>query len=75
MRCTVGMPGNEPFVLLIGKHIYRSNTAVTCVKQLINEYDKHGSSIMGPSVMQQSTSVRLAPWRASGKYLVEMIPQ
>ena len=47
LHCCRDAVGNEPFVLLIGKHIYRSNTAVTCVKQLIDKYDKHGSSIMG----------------------------
>ncbi|ODJ56033.1 UTP--glucose-1-phosphate uridylyltransferase GalU [Brochothrix thermosphacta] len=40
-----GFIGNEPFVVLLGDDIVKSETP--CVKQLINQYDKTKSSIIG----------------------------
>ncbi|ATF25749.1 UTP--glucose-1-phosphate uridylyltransferase GalU [Brochothrix thermosphacta] len=40
-----GFVGNEPFVVLLGDDIVKSETP--CVKQLINQYDKTKNSIIG----------------------------
>ncbi|MGO3374373.1 UTP--glucose-1-phosphate uridylyltransferase GalU [Brochothrix thermosphacta] len=40
-----GFVGNEPFVVLLGDDIVKSETP--CVKQLINQYDKTQNSIIG----------------------------
>ncbi len=39
--------GNEPFLLMLGDHIYRSNSEVSCARQLLEAYQRHGSSIVG----------------------------
>jgi UTP--glucose-1-phosphate uridylyltransferase len=39
--------GDEPFLLLLGDHIYRSNGEKSCSRQLIDAYQQHGMSILG----------------------------
>lgn len=39
--------GNEPFLLMLGDHIYRSNTEVSCARQLVESYQRHGTSVVG----------------------------
>ncbi|MFZ6029178.1 MAG: sugar phosphate nucleotidyltransferase [Chloroflexota bacterium] len=39
--------GNEPFLLMLGDHIYRANWDVSCARQLMDAYQKHGTSILG----------------------------
>jgi UTP-glucose-1-phosphate uridylyltransferase len=39
--------GNEPFLLMLGDHIYRSTSGQSCARQLLEAYQKHGSSIVG----------------------------
>jgi len=39
--------GNEPFLLMLGDHIYRSNGGVSCAQQLIDVYSQHGISVLG----------------------------
>jgi UTP-glucose-1-phosphate uridylyltransferase/mevalonate kinase len=41
------MVGNEPFLLMLGDHIYRSTGEVSCARQLINAYQNHGTNILG----------------------------
>ncbi|TFH15153.1 MAG: GHMP kinase [Lentisphaerales bacterium] len=39
--------GDEPFLLLLGDHLYASNTAVSCARQLIDVYNRVGRSVVG----------------------------
>jgi UTP-glucose-1-phosphate uridylyltransferase/mevalonate kinase len=39
--------GNEPFLLMLGDHIYRSTGENSCARQLMDAYQKHGTSILG----------------------------
>jgi UTP-glucose-1-phosphate uridylyltransferase/mevalonate kinase len=39
--------GDEPFLLMLGDHIYRSNNATQCAGQLLEAYQLHGQSILG----------------------------
>jgi UTP-glucose-1-phosphate uridylyltransferase/mevalonate kinase len=39
--------GNEPFLLMLGDHIYRSNNDTSCARQLLEAYQRHGQSIVG----------------------------
>jgi UTP-glucose-1-phosphate uridylyltransferase/mevalonate kinase len=39
--------GNEPFLLMLGDHIYRSDGERSCAQQLIEAYNKHGKSVLG----------------------------
>jgi UTP-glucose-1-phosphate uridylyltransferase/mevalonate kinase len=39
--------GNEPFLLMLGDHIYRSDGERSCAQQLIEAYNEHGKSVLG----------------------------
>jgi UTP-glucose-1-phosphate uridylyltransferase/mevalonate kinase len=39
--------GEEPFLLMLGDHIYRANGDVSCARQLLEAYQRHGTSIVG----------------------------
>ena len=39
--------GNEPFLLMLGDHLYRSNTDRSCAQQLLDVYHEHGVSVVG----------------------------
>lgn len=39
--------GNEPFLLMLGDHIYRSNNDISCARQLLEAYQQHGQCIVG----------------------------
>ena len=39
--------GNEPFLLMLGDHIYRSTGESSCVQQLVAAYNEHGVSVLG----------------------------
>jgi len=39
--------GDEPFLLMLGDHIYRSTGAVSCARQMIDCYNQHGLSVVG----------------------------
>ncbi len=39
--------GSEPFLLMLGDHIYRANGEVSCAQQLIDVYNQHGVSTLG----------------------------
>ena len=51
--------GNEPFLLMLGDHIYRSNNDTSCARQLLEAYQRHGQSIVG---------VRLTPGAEIGNF-------
>jgi UTP-glucose-1-phosphate uridylyltransferase/mevalonate kinase len=39
--------GDEPFLLMLGDHLYRSDTDVSCARQMLDAYQRHGQSIVG----------------------------
>jgi len=39
--------GNEPFLLMLGDHLYRSKGEKSCAEQLIDAYNNHGLSVLG----------------------------
>jgi UTP-glucose-1-phosphate uridylyltransferase len=39
--------GDEPFLLMLGDHIYRQNNESSCARQLLEAYQQHGQSIVG----------------------------
>jgi UTP-glucose-1-phosphate uridylyltransferase/mevalonate kinase len=45
--CAREAVGNEPFLLMLGDHIYRSEGERSCAQQLIEAYNKHGKSVLG----------------------------
>jgi UTP--glucose-1-phosphate uridylyltransferase len=45
--CAREAVGNEPFLLMLGDHLYRSDGGKSCARQLIEAYNQHGISVLG----------------------------
>ena len=45
--CAREAVGNEPFLLMLGDHLYRSTGEQSCARQLMETYQQHSSSIVG----------------------------
>jgi UTP-glucose-1-phosphate uridylyltransferase/mevalonate kinase len=45
--CAREAVGNEPFLLMLGDHLYRSCGEVSCARQLIEAYNRHRISVLG----------------------------
>jgi UTP-glucose-1-phosphate uridylyltransferase/mevalonate kinase len=45
--CAREAVGGEPFLLMLGDHIYRSGSDTTCASQLLEAYQRHGQSLVG----------------------------
>jgi UTP-glucose-1-phosphate uridylyltransferase/mevalonate kinase len=45
--CAREAVGNEPFLLMLGDHIYRSDGGQSCAQQLVEAYNAHGVSVLG----------------------------
>jgi len=45
--CAREAVGNEPFLLMLGDHLYRSRTGLSCAQQLIEAYEHHRTSVVG----------------------------
>ncbi|MBN2323413.1 MAG: GHMP kinase [Spirochaetes bacterium] len=44
---------NEPFLLMLGDHLYRSDTEATCTRQLIDAYERYGTNLVGLKVIRR----------------------
>ncbi|MBE9039975.1 hypothetical protein IQ235_04105 [Oscillatoriales cyanobacterium LEGE 11467] len=53
--CARDWVGGEPFMLLLGDHIYRSETEISCARQMREVYDRSGRSTIGLRVMPGNT--------------------
>lgn len=49
--CAKEWINNEPFLLMLGDHIYTSNTDKTCASQLVEIYEKVNQSVIGLTTM------------------------
>lgn len=45
--CAREKVGEEPFLLMLGDHLYRSNGETSCARQLLEAYQQHGLSVLG----------------------------
>jgi len=45
--CTRAAMGDEPFLLMLGDHLYRSDSAVSCARQVVDAYQQSGISVVG----------------------------
>jgi UTP-glucose-1-phosphate uridylyltransferase len=45
--CARDAVAGEPFLLMLGDHLYRSNTEQSCARQLIAAFDRYGVSTLG----------------------------
>ena len=49
--CAKDWVAHQPFLLLLGDHIYTSNNGISCAKQIIDIYQQLGKSIIGLTLM------------------------
>ncbi|MBE0695545.1 MAG: UTP--glucose-1-phosphate uridylyltransferase [Anaerolineaceae bacterium] len=65
--------GNEPFLLMLGDHIYRSNNAISCSQQMLEAYQRHGTSVVGlkrtPQELIHSFGVVTGSWLEKNRLL------
>ena len=45
--CARDVIGDEPFLLMLGDHLYRSTSEISCAQQLMEAYNQHGTNILG----------------------------
>jgi UTP-glucose-1-phosphate uridylyltransferase/mevalonate kinase len=45
--CAKEAVGNEPFLLMLGDHLYRSKGEKSCASQLVEAYNRYGTNILG----------------------------
>ncbi len=61
--------GKEPFLLMLGDHIYRSESDYSCARQLIDAYDQHSVSVLGlrrtPEEMIANFGTATGEWLAN----------
>jgi UTP-glucose-1-phosphate uridylyltransferase/mevalonate kinase len=57
--CARQAVGDEPFLLMLGDHIYRSDSDASCARQLLEAYKRYGLSLVG---------LRRAPEREIGSF-------
>ena len=50
--CTREWVGNEPFLLLLGDHVYTSALESSCALQMVEVYQQQQTSVIGITVMQ-----------------------
>ncbi|MBO9999059.1 MAG: UTP--glucose-1-phosphate uridylyltransferase [Cyanobacteria bacterium SID2] len=50
--CAKDWVGNEPFVLFLGDHVYRSNLEISCTEQLIEVYHRTQTSVISLRLAQ-----------------------
>ncbi len=71
--CTHQAIGDEPFLLYLGDHIYRSSTEKSCTQQLLDAYNQRGVSMVGlrrtPESMIQNFGTVTGAWVEPEKLL------
>ena len=65
--------GQEPFLLMLGDHLYTSNTHVGCARQLIETFEKVNRSVVGllpaPATEVRHFGCATGNWREPGRTL------
>jgi UTP-glucose-1-phosphate uridylyltransferase/mevalonate kinase len=65
--------GSEPFLLMLGDHLYRSDGERSCAKQLVDAYNQHGISVIGlrstPENLLANFGTVTGVWLESGQLL------
>jgi UTP-glucose-1-phosphate uridylyltransferase/mevalonate kinase len=65
--------GDAPFLLMLGDHLYRSNTPVSCAQQLVEAYQQSGVSVVGlrptPESEIAAFGVAAGTWTDEGRRL------
>ncbi len=71
--CAREWVGDEPFLLMLGDHLYRSSTDVSCARQLVNAYAQRGRSVIGlqatPGAEVHHFGCAAGRWETPGRLL------
>ena len=71
--CAMDTVGDEPFLLMLGDHLYRSKGESSCAQQLIEAYQKHALSVIGlrrtPEVEIANFGTVTGVWMEEGRDL------
>jgi len=61
--------GSEPFLLMLGDHIYRSEGERSCAQQLVDAFNQHGMSVIG---LRQTPEAELSNFgTVTGDWLID----
>lgn len=73
VHCAKDWVGNEPFMLMLGDHLFSSETDTPCIQQLIELYEKTGRSVVGlretPADKVKQFGCATGVWEAGGEML------
>ena len=47
VHCAKQWVGNEPFILMLGDHLFASDSDTSCIEQLVDLYERTGRSVVG----------------------------
>jgi UTP-glucose-1-phosphate uridylyltransferase/mevalonate kinase len=65
--------GEEPFLLILGDHLFHSSNEKSCSQQLLDAYEEHGMSILGlrvtPEHLVSHYGVATGIWLEEGRLL------
>ncbi|MFN2242977.1 MAG: sugar phosphate nucleotidyltransferase [Anaerolineae bacterium] len=59
--------GGEPFLLMLGDHLYRSHSARSCAQQMLEAYDRYERSVLGLRHVPETEIIHYGA--ASGKWV------
>jgi UTP--glucose-1-phosphate uridylyltransferase len=59
--------GDEPFLLMLGDHLYRSHSAKSCTRQMLETYRQYGRSVLGLHPVPETEVVHYGT--ASGRWV------
>jgi UTP-glucose-1-phosphate uridylyltransferase/mevalonate kinase len=65
--------GDEPFLLMLGDHLYRSNVQASCARQLVEAYQRSSTSVVGlrrtPEAQIQAFGTATGVWLEPAKLM------
>jgi UTP-glucose-1-phosphate uridylyltransferase/mevalonate kinase len=71
--CAKDWVGNEPFLLLLGDHLYSAPGDESCARQLVDDYERYGVSVVGvvpePADQVQHFGCVTGQWHEQGESL------
>jgi UTP-glucose-1-phosphate uridylyltransferase/mevalonate kinase len=71
--CARAAMADEPFLLMLGDHLYRSNGSASCAQQVVEAYQQSGTSVVGlrptPESEVGSFGVATGVWVEPGRRL------
>ena len=73
--CARETVGDEPFLLMLGDHVYRANGSRSCTRQMLDAYHEQGRSVLGlrpvPEAEVVHYGVALGQW-LEGQHLLRV---